>query len=294
MDAERTALAAEVEKRWRDYESGLPAAGLLARRDGSVREILDGNEDAFARCRSAGASTTLAEAQQRIVDSIQRMQESTLGYRAIVDLLLKSGRRRMRARGAAMAGLDARPLAILEVAAGSGWFMRHVWNVANQEAIPIALWAGDINPDFVKSLQQRLAAQDVPCRTTVADARHMTGIEDGAWDVAFMSYTLHHFAPADAALCLRELDRVSGGGLVVVDIARNLAGLAFGRVVYGALDRDGARFAYHDGMASVRRGYTARELELLLEWVGIRDRYRVGALPTWHPQRLIANAIWPV
>ena len=256
-------------------------------------EILDGNEEAYLRARPAGSNHSYDEARQIIVDSIQRMQESSLGYHAIVDLLLKTGRRRMQTRGASLAGLDARPLKVLEVASGSGWFMRHLWRIALAESTPIELWAGDINPEFVRSLAARLAADGVPCQTTVSDARHMAGVEDGRWDVAFMSYTLHHFRPTDAALCLRELDRVSNGGMVMVDIARNAFGLAFGRVAYGFVDPGGARYTQHDGLASVRRAYNVRELELFLEWVGIRDRYHVGALPTWHPQRLIANAIWP-
>lgn len=293
MDAERIALATAVEQRWRDYEDSLPTSGLLVRRDGEVQEILDGNREAFLRARPAGSDTTYEEALQIIVDGIQKMQETTFGYVAIVDLLLKTGRRRMRARGGALSGLDARPLKVLEVASGSGWLMRHLWRIANSEATPLELWAGDIQPDLVRSLAERLAAHGIPCQTTVSDARHMAGVEDGRWDVAFMSYTLHHFKPADAALCLRELDRVSGGGLVVVDIARTVMGLAFGKLVYGFLDPGGARYTQHEGLASVRRAYNVRELELLLEWVGIRDRYHVGPLPTWHPQRTIANAIWP-
>jgi len=293
MDAERIALATAVEQRWREYEESLPTSGLLVRRDGEVQEILDGNEEAFLRARPAGSSTTHHEANQLIVDSIQRMQETSLGYHAVVDLLLKTGRRRMRARGAALAGLDARPLRVLEVASGSGWLMRHLWRIANSESVPLELWAGDIQPELVRSLAERLATHGIPCQTTVNDARHMAEVEDGRWDVAFMSYTLHHFKPTDAALCLRELDRVSGGGLVVVDIARRVTGLAFVRVAYGLTTGETARYGHHDGTASVRRAYSVRELELLLEWVGIRERYHVGPLPTWHPQRLIANAIWP-
>ncbi len=293
MDTERLALAAAVEQRWLEYESGLPRSGLLARRDAEVREILDGNEEAFLRARPAGSNHTHDDARQIIVDSIQRMQETSLGYHAIVDLLLKTGRRRMQERGGALSGLDARPLKVLEVASGSGWFMRHLWRIALAEGTPLELWAGDINPEFVKSLVARLAADGIPCQTAVADARHMAGVEDGRWDVAFMSYALHHFQPADAALCLRELDRVSNGGMVMVDIARKGFGLAFGHLVYGFMDPGGARYTHHEGLASVRRAYNVRELELFLEWVGIRDRYHVGALPTWHPQRLIANAIWP-
>lgn len=287
MDAERARIGREVERRWREIDQAPTGPWPVRRRDGEVEEILDGNVDAFLHHRPPGSETTLAEAQLGIVTAIQRMEMWTLGARSVVDLILRTAERRRIARG------GSGPLRLLEAASGAGWLQRHLWRRAQALGLDVRLEASDYNPDLVAALDARFAREGVPCAVRQADARFMPGVDNGAWDVAFMTYTLHHFSPADAALCLRELDRVSGGGLVLVDISRNRFNLAALPVLTATVGRVGGRYAVHDTIASIRRGYTAQELTVLALAVGLGGRYRIGRMPTWHPQRFVANAIWP-
>jgi hypothetical protein len=127
----------------------------------------------------------------------------------------------------------------------------------------------------------------------VVDARHMPEIASGSWDVAVLSLTLHHFSTREAVLCLRELDRVSDGGAVVFDIDRSLLGLLSIPAVVSLLAPSAFPYCARDGIASVRRAFSVRELEWLLDEAGLRWKYRAGHLPTLHPQRWITNAIMP-
>lgn len=55
----------------------------------------------------------------------------------------------------------------------------------------------------------------------------------------------------------------------------------------------GQGFALHDTAVSVRRAYTAGELEALLTEAGLGASYRVGRLPSRHPERWVTATVWP-
>jgi len=182
---------------------------------------------------------------------------------------------------------------ILDAAAGSGSLLRTLWKRAQDKQLPLRLGANDLDPALVRSLRTRFAAEGIPCSARVVDARQMAGLASGSWDVALLSNTLHHFSSRDAGWCLRELDRVSGGGALVFDIDRSFLGLLSIPAVVSLLAPRSFPYCASDGITSVRRAFTARELEELLDDAGLRWKYRVGPLPTPHPQRWITNAILP-
>lgn len=285
MDGLRLELKKEVEERWENYAKSLSNA-FLKRRDANVQEILDGNLKALEQCQPSGKSLPLAEAQQKIVDAIQSQLEKTGGIPPILRLLMKSAANRRAAS-------PQEPWRILELASGAGWLQLHLWKWLQKKGLPAQLGASDINPGLVKELATRLESWGVEATSQVADARWMPDMEDGAWDIAFLCYTLHHLPPGDAALCLYEMDRVSAGGLVVVDLLRGWMSWVGANISIRVFARDSGAFGVHDTQASVRRGYTVHELGLLLEWIGLRKKYNVGKLPTLHPQRMLAGAIWP-
>jgi len=254
-------------------------------RDTVITEILDGNVGAFERLRKPGSNLTIADAQQLIVDTIERMERTTLGHIAVADALL-----RIACDGA---GGD-RPVRILEVAAGSGWLLCNLWTRARRRGIDVALTGSDLNADLVASMQRRVSRAKVPATVRVANACDMSEVPDGAYHLAVMAFTLHHFPTDDALRALRELDRVSSGGMVVLDPMRRVLALAVMPLMATMLAPSGARrFAFHDAHATVRRSYTPTELRHVVRDCELDDRYQVGALPTLHPERFIAQAIWP-
>ena len=89
------------------------------------------------------------------------------------------------------------------------------------------------------------------------DALHLP-FADRSVDIVMCSQVLHHFVAADAAILLREMDRVARVRVVVSDLRRSwiaAAGLWLVSFPLGfhAVSR-------HDGVVSVLRGFTREEL----------------------------------
>jgi ubiquinone/menaquinone biosynthesis C-methylase UbiE len=81
---------------------------------------------------------------------------------------------------------------------------------------------------------------------------------DRSVDVVMCSQVLHHFADADAARLLREMNRVARVRVVVSDIRRSwIAAVGLWLVSFPLRFHAVSR---HDGVVSVLRGFTAQEL----------------------------------
>src|SRR6202162_6200965 len=89
------------------------------------------------------------------------------------------------------------------------------------------------------------------------DARHLP-FADNSVDIVMCSQVLHHFAGSEAAVLLREMDRVARVRVIVSDIRRSRIAAAGLWLVSFPL-----RFhavSRHDGVVSVLRGFTPTEL----------------------------------
>lgn len=256
----------------------------LTTRDSEVSEILDGNTAAFEQRRQPGSATTLADAQQMIVDTIESMETITLGHLAMADAVLNVARHVVDGR---------RPVRILEVATGNGWLLGNVAARADRRGIAVELTGSDLNADLVSETRDRFERDGLPIEMVVADATDLSDMGEGTFDLAVMSLALHHLPASIASAALVELDRVSGGAMMIIDIRRSLLSLGLAPLAFVMAPIGGARFALHDTVATIRRSYTVPELRVLLDDVGLGDRYRVGPLPVCHPQRMVINAIRP-
>lgn len=126
--------------------------------------------------------------------------------------------------------------------------------------------------------------------------------QDGSFDLALSTNTLHHLSRGEAAGMLSEMARVARWGLVVVDLRRSRLAYAATRLLAETLWR-GHPFPRHDGPRSVRRAFTAPEARELLGmagleggevkahalWIGIRWG-RSGAAPA--ETRLRRRPVW--
>ena len=119
-----------------------------------------------------------------------------------------------------------------------------------------------------------------------ADARRLP-FADASVDVVTCSQVLHHFEDADIPLVLRELTRVARHVVIVSDLRRSwvaVAGfwLATWPLGFHAVSR-------HDGVASILRGFTARDLRAHAGAIGQRATVRrhpgFRLTATWTPVR---------
>lgn len=129
----------------------------------------------------------------------------------------------------------------------------------------------------------RLAvAAGVPCAVGCAGA---TPLRDKSVDLVLVSQLAHHLSDQSAVRLFRECDRVARRAVVIADLRRGRLGPAAFWVGARALRFDPVTVA--DGMTSIRRGYTPRELGRLLSAAGVRATverrpgYRLVA--TWRP-----------
>jgi hypothetical protein len=104
-------------------------------------------------------------------------------------------------------------------------------------------------------------------------------------DIVLVSQVAHHLTRGSTVRLLRTSDALARVGVVIADLRRGpLAPLAFW-IGARALRFDPSTTA--DGITSIRRGYTARELRALLAEAGVSARvsrrpgYRLVA--TWRP-----------
>lgn len=105
-------------------------------------------------------------------------------------------------------------------------------------------------------------------------------------DIVTCSLVLHHLDYDDAVRMLRECTRVARVRVIVADLLR--AKLPIGLLWLVSFPLRFHPISRHDGMVSIRRGYTVRELEQLLIAAGVREahcRRRVGWRVTavWQP-----------
>jgi len=130
-----------------------------------------------------------------------------------------------------------------------------------------------IGTDLRESL---LRAAHAPLDAAAAGDALRLPIADASVDVALCSQLLHHFAEVDARRLIGELHRVSKGWVVVSDLRRSWVAAAGFWLASVAL-----RFqpvTRHDGVISVLRGFTARELGALVrEATGETPTVRHGA-----------------
>lgn len=136
----------------------------------------------------------------------------------------------------------------------------------------------------VLAAARNATAHEPLVKVVAGDGRTMP-YADGAFDISHCSLLIHHLDPGDAVVVLREMARVARRGIVINDLRRGLLPFAATGVAVAVLGT--CRATRADGLASVRRAYTVRELDDLLAEAGLETRWRS---PTFMP-RVVTAAV---
>ncbi|WP_053333765.1 methyltransferase domain-containing protein [Gemmatimonas phototrophica] len=131
------------------------------------------------------------------------------------------------------------------------------------------------------------AAAAARCSLAVAGDALALPFATGSVDIVTCSQVLHHFDGPDADQLLQECTRVARMGVVVGDLRRSwlaVAGIWSSSFVLGFHP-----VSRHDGMLSVRRGYTRTELRDLVERAtgcraGVHHRLGFRVTAAWSPR----------
>ncbi len=175
------------------------------------------------------------------------------------------------------------PARVLDVGTGSGEAAVVAAEWARRSRRELRLTATDTNPAILEIARLRTAGYP-EIRVEAADALALP-YPDGAFHVTMLTLTLHHFEGDAAVRVLRELARVSRGGIIVSDLERSWANYLGAKLLSWTLWARN-RLTRHDGPLSVLRSYTRDELRALAAEAGLRD-----ACVHRHPfQRLVLTA----
>lgn len=157
---------------------------------------------------------------------------------------------------------------ILDIASGSGDIPLAVAQWARKRGIRMEIVASD-NHESTLAMAIEHTAADPAVRTAQADALELPW-PDGSFDVALLSTALHHFDDErDCLRVLREMDRVTRVGFIVNDLSRSRPALLGARLLAATVWRTHP-VTRHDGPLSVRRSFTASELEALAARAGLQ------------------------
>ncbi len=208
----------------------------------------------------------------RVAESLRNIARSNRWFGALA--ALRHGLR--RTLGALPAGTT---VTLLDVGTGSGDVPRAAVEWGSRRGIRVV----PLGLERSKIAARLALAQGLPMAVGCAG---MPPIGDKSVDLVLVSSVAHHFEPDSVVELLRTCNRLARLGVVILDLRRSALGpVAFW---FGARLLRFDAVTVHDGMTSIRRGYTRSELTGLLSRAGVRGRvarrpgYRLVA--TWQPE----------
>lgn len=178
---------------------------------------------------------------------------------------------------------DGKDVVLLDVGTGLGDIAARARAVAAAAGIPLRT----LGVDASEPLARKASCPALPAAR--ADALTLPFADDSV-DIVLCSQLLHHFEHAHALELLRELDRVARHRVIVSDLRRSwFAASGIWLVSFPLRFHPVSR---HDGVVSVLRGFTRRELETMVE-CAVHTQARVRQRPTfrltaaWTPNRTV-------
>ena len=177
---------------------------------------------------------------------------------------------------------NARPLRILDIAAGGGDVITGVARLAARDGVAVETHGCDINPTAVEYAQDAAKKAGVAC-TQFYRLNALTDRLPDNYDVVMCSLFLHHLSDADARDLLRRMAHSARRCVLVDDLRRNRLGYFYAWAGARLLTR--SHIVHIDGPLSVRSAFTIGEMRQLADDAGLN-----GAQFRRHwPQRFLMS-----
>jgi SAM-dependent methyltransferase len=172
---------------------------------------------------------------------------------------LFGGLHAMRAEFASLlAGDTGTELSLLDIGTGTGDIPASLARLAARRHVRVRVLGLDNRTELIA------ATRDWPVAAVCGDARSLP-FPDHSIDVVCCSQTLHHFEDREAAALLAEMHRVARRRVIVADLRRSrLAAILLWSASFPLGFHAVSR---HDGVVSIRRGFTTDELAGLVRRV---------------------------
>ena len=168
---------------------------------------------------------------------------------------------------------------LLDIGTGLGDIPAAISRRARRDAIAVRSTGIEINAPMAA------LPRDPPLRMIAADARALP-FADNSFDVIICSQVLHHLDNGDAEQLLTECSRVATRRVIISDLRRSW--LAMGLLWLVSFPLRFHRLSRHDGVASIRRGFTVDELQRAVITSGsdrVKTSRRIGwrVTASWNP-----------
>lgn len=160
----------------------------------------------------------------------------------------------------------------VDIGAGDGRLAAHIADWTRRNGHPVRVTALDLLARHLHRVGTHTGLSRLQ-----ADALRLPFAANSV-DYLVSSLMLHHLTPEQAVALLRSAWRVARRGLVFSDLMRGHLPLVGFRLIKPILAR--SPITRHDGVVSIRRGYTPDELRLMAREAGIPNA-RVSVHPLW-------------
>ena len=200
--------------------------------------------------------TYTAEEYEGCLVELRRVNHWLGDAKTLQDLFLKEIEER---------GLQS--FSVLDVGAGSGELLRVAAKWARETNRTARLVGLELNERSAKSILEE--SREFPEIDSVRADGLRLPFADGAFDYAIQSLTLHHFDDDGAVKLLREMSRVAGRGVFVIDLHRSAMAYFF-YTTLGKLFLHN-RLLREDGALSILKSWTPDELKKLGGKAGLQN-----------------------
>lgn len=218
-----------------------------------VRFIPDFSQRSTEREIMDGGEYTVEEAQGAYRD-LRRVNRYLGGRAALLGHLMSL-----------IATCSSRPVTILDIGTGSADIPQAVVRMARKRAIAVRIVALDANPLALEMARQEITA--FPEISLVrADAFHLP-FPDQSFDLVMTSEFLHHLATEDAVVFLHRLHGMARVAFVINDLRRHPIPYYSFWLLSHLFTRN--RLIRNDGLISIRRGFTRRDVDELKRRSGL-------------------------
>ncbi len=156
-----------------------------------------------------------------------------------------------------------RPARLLELACGHGEFTLRCSEMARDRGLQIEPTGSDVVAPYLEASAKAAKERGIKAEFRRLNAFAMDDVADGAYDVAFIGQSIHHFTAGQVARMIAECRRTCTTAFVGVDGRRSLITMGVAPV-YGFL-ATGSRAYAHDSIVSTRKFYSDSELRMIAE-----------------------------
>ena len=159
----------------------------------------------------------------------------------------------------------SQPMRVVDVGSGSGNLALALCTWAQQHDVEMVVYPLDFSARHL-AIAQETVETTPNVQLLQADGLALPFAPDSI-DYFVSSLFLHHFSPESLVALLRETYRLARRGIIMSDIVRGHLPLAAFRVTQPLLARH--FLTRHDGILSIKRGYTPQELTELAHEAGL-------------------------